>query len=310
MAHGITPSIGIGERGAANRSRVYLILAVVLTLVVAGLLLLGMFGSGPGAGAISGFRRPEDVMRSYISGFDPVVRDRAVSVLNSYVGRCGTVLSESLRVSAGSWTRVEFHAYSVVKYRVRISVSGLCVGTCDVYAELRDEMFNAVKIFGRISGGAYEVDLPEGDYYIYLDNTYSAFTSKTVYVTVEACVDRYTVNDDMYKVAAIALWVADNINYVSDPSGFDYVQPPDETLRTGGGDCDDFAVLLASMYRSVGLEAAVGLIDTDGDEEADHAATLIRLNMDPDTVLKNRYNSRELPSTLPPQLSSRLRSWG
>jgi len=164
---------------------------------------------------------PKDVIRSYISGFDPAVHDIAISMLNSYVGRCGTVLSKSLRISAGSWTRVEFHAYSVVKYRIRISVSGLCVGTCDVYADLRDEMFNTVKIFGRISGGTYEVHLPDGGYYIYLDNTYSAFTSKTVYVTVEACVDRYTVNDVMYKVAAIALWVADNINYVSDPRRLD-----------------------------------------------------------------------------------------
>lgn len=51
---------------------------------------------------------------------------------------------------------------------------------------------------------------------------------------IEVCFDKYTVNDDMYKVVAIALWVADNINYVSDPRGLDYVQPPDEVLEARG----------------------------------------------------------------------------
>jgi len=191
------------------------------------------------------------------------MRGKAVSILSSCVSRCGTVLSKS--ISAGSWIRVEFHTYSIVEYRIRISVSGFCLDTCDVYADLRNELFKVVKVFGRISGETFEVHLPDDDYYIYLDNTYSTLTSKTVYVTVEACVDKYTVNEDMYKIATIALWVADNINYVSDPRGLEYIQPPDETLKIGGGDCDDFAVLLASMYRSVGLDAAVGLIDTDGD---------------------------------------------
>lgn len=128
--------------------------------------------------------------------------------------------------------------------------------------------------------------LSEGDYYLYLSNTYSKFTSKTVDVTVEACFDRYIVNDDVYKIAVIALWVADNINYVSDPRGFEYIQPPDKVLETRSGDCDDFAVLLTSMYRSVGLEAAVGLIDTDGDRRIDHATALVHLYEDPNTVLE------------------------
>jgi len=292
MSYGSTLGIEAGGRGVASgKSRKYLLLAAAIVLMVAGAILVGLslrdiFGPRIGTGVISGFRSPEDVIRSYISSFDPAVRDKAVFILNSYVGRCGTVFSKSLRISAGSWTRVEFHAYSIIKYRIRISVSGFCLGTCDVYADLRDEMFNVVKVFGRISWETFEVHLPDGYYYIYLDNTYSAFTSKTVYVTVEACVNKYTVNDDMYKIAAIALWVADNINYVSDPRGFDYIQPPSETLRIGGGDCEDFAVLLASMYRSVGLDAAVGLIDTDGDGKIDHATALVHLNINADAVLK------------------------
>ncbi len=59
--------------------------------------------------------------------------------------------------------------------------------------------------------------------------------------------------------------------------GLDYVAPPEETLRTLSGDCDDFAVLLTSMYISVGLRAAVALIDTNNDGVADHAATLVEV---------------------------------
>ena len=43
-------------------------------------------------------------------------------------------------------------------------------------------------------------------------------------------------------------------NYVSDPSDGEFVQPPLQTFLTGGGDCDDGAVLLASLLGAVGVE--------------------------------------------------------
>ncbi len=208
-------------------------------------------------------------------------------VLNSYLKYSGTVYSGRIHVGAGEWEYVRFRAYEGIKYRIKIYVHDTCtIGTCDIRVELRGLDSGFVKYFGRVTGLDYEVVLPNGVYYVYLSNTYSIFTSKDVDVTITAYFTRYMLNDDVYKIAVIGLWVADNINYVSDPRGFEYIAPPEETLKTKAGDCDDYAVLLASMYRSVGLEAAVGLIDTDGDGKAEHATALVHLDEDPDTIMK------------------------
>lgn len=46
-------------------------------------------------------------------------------------------------------------------------------------------------------------------------------------------------------------------------------------LNTGFGDCDDYAVLLESLYESSGLDAALTLVNTDADAEADHIACFV-----------------------------------
>lgn len=56
---------------------------------------------------------------------------------------------------------------------------------------------------------------------------------------------------------AICEWVRDNIGYVSDPQGSEYIQLPEETLNNGGGDCDDQAVLLASLLMCIGFQCAL-----------------------------------------------------
>jgi len=52
-------------------------------------------------------------------------------------------------------------------------------------------------------------------------------------------------------------WVRDNISYVCDPAGREYIQYPEETLESKGGDCDDQAVLLASLLLAVGFRASL-----------------------------------------------------
>lgn len=47
-------------------------------------------------------------------------------------------------------------------------------------------------------------------------------------------------------------WVRDHIRYTHDIRGVETLQTPKATLRLGQGDCDDQAVLLASMLESVG----------------------------------------------------------
>ena len=82
-------------------------------------------------------------------------------------------------------------------------------------------------------------------------------------------------NDDAWKIWKIHNWVANNIDYVSDPMGFEYMAYPHETLDCKAGDCDDFAVLLASMYEASGLDAMIAHVDSMGDKKVDHVACLV-----------------------------------
>lgn len=57
---------------------------------------------------------------------------------------------------------------------------------------------------------------------------------------------------------AIKQWVATHITYESDPSVHgqkEYWQLPSETLSLGTGDCEDFAILLCTLYRAYGIPA-------------------------------------------------------
>lgn len=58
----------------------------------------------------------------------------------------------------------------------------------------------------------------------------------------------------------ICEWVRDTIGYVSDPTDSEYIQLPEETLNNGGGDCDDQAVLLASLLMCVGFRCSFVLL--------------------------------------------------
>lgn len=82
-------------------------------------------------------------------------------------------------------------------------------------------------------------------------------------------------NADSWKIWKIHNWVANNIVYVTDPLGFEYMAYPHETLDSKAGDCDDYAVLLASMYESSGLDAMIAFVDTTGDKKVDHVTCLV-----------------------------------
>ncbi len=80
---------------------------------------------------------------------------------------------------------------------------------------------------------------------------------------------------DAWKIWSIFYWVSQNIVYVSDPKGREYYQFAHETLQTKAGDCDDFSILLASMYESVGLDSAIAHMDTDDEPGTDHMTCLV-----------------------------------
>lgn len=59
---------------------------------------------------------------------------------------------------------------------------------------------------------------------------------------------------------ALYYFVRDNINYVADPIGMEYIEPPVEVFRTGGADCESGAILLAALNEAVGINARIVLI--------------------------------------------------
>ncbi|WP_457642643.1 transglutaminase-like domain-containing protein [Persephonella sp.] len=70
-------------------------------------------------------------------------------------------------------------------------------------------------------------------------------------------------NYDCY-VFAIAKWVRENIKYIKDITGYETLQTPDNTLKIGGGDCDDHAILVATLLQSIGIKATFKIVGEKG----------------------------------------------
>ena len=74
---------------------------------------------------------------------------------------------------------------------------------------------------------------------------------------------RFEGNYNVYQLCEIFEYVKVNISYVNDPKGNEnYWACPDETLELGAGDCEDQALLVASMITSISGTTRVYLTDT------------------------------------------------
>lgn len=65
-------------------------------------------------------------------------------------------------------------------------------------------------------------------------------------------------------IRSLQAFVRDRIKYVQDPRGLEMIQTPPRTLEIGTGDCDDKAILLATLLETVGFRTrfeAVGMND-------------------------------------------------
>lgn len=62
-------------------------------------------------------------------------------------------------------------------------------------------------------------------------------------------------SDRVCQSKAIFYFVRDNIQYVSDENFHDQLENPLITLKTGGADCEDMAVLLSTLQKAIGNEA-------------------------------------------------------
>ena len=91
---------------------------------------------------------------------------------------------------------------------------------------------------------------------------------------------------DLYWVAALFDWARENLRYVSDPSDDDIWSPPSDTLLAGGGDCEDYAIVVASVVKHWGGDARFYIISKHafagiylGPPGMDETAVATALNM-------------------------------
>jgi hypothetical protein len=63
---------------------------------------------------------------------------------------------------------------------------------------------------------------------------------------------------------AIYTWMTRNINYVRDPWDVERIQAPTVTLAQRAGDCDDHAILSASLLQSLGIQTGFRVVSRSG----------------------------------------------
>lgn len=79
------------------------------------------------------------------------------------------------------------------------------------------------------------------------------FEVKMVADRISSLACNYGDNYQLCQAKAIYFFVRDELEYVQDPVGFNYIKSPLESLYSRGGDCDDAAVLLASLLGAIGI---------------------------------------------------------
>lgn len=209
-----------------------------------------------------------------LSEFNPEIREVAMNILHMYRRPLEIVAKSShYYLSMGDVHTESVHLPVGVNVTVDVTVSGFENIVIKVINP--DGKLIASDITGRFLY-RFTTDI-DGSYIILLRNPYNS--GKSVYLSVKFYMD-IDIDDPIYKVMAIGYWVGLNIRYVSDPRGLEYIAPPVETIRVKAGDCDDFAVLLAALYESVGLDAVIGFIDTDNDGGSDHLTAIVYLDLD------------------------------
>lgn len=83
--------------------------------------------------------------------------------------------------------------------------------------------------------------------------------------------------DEIGEIKALHKFVRDEIRYVKDPRGTEYMLTPDRVLEESSGDCEEKAALLATLLNNVGYDAWIDLIDGRGSGDIDHAIAGVTL---------------------------------
>ncbi len=66
------------------------------------------------------------------------------------------------------------------------------------------------------------------------------------------------------QLAALFRWVAANIEYRQDPYWYDQYQTVGATMRGGGSDCDDHAIMMAALAGSLGFPVGAKVVGSGG----------------------------------------------
>ncbi|MDY6965273.1 MAG: transglutaminase family protein [Halobacteriota archaeon] len=99
--------------------------------------------------------------------------------------------------------------------------------------------------------------------------------------------DRYPQGYNMYQVCALFDYVSGKIEYLPDPEDLEVWQRPDETLQLGRGDCEDYAILMASLIEAAGGNARIYLTE-------DHAFAAVYIGNETvriDEAIRTYYNT-------------------
>lgn len=110
--------------------------------------------------------------------------------------------------------------------------------------------------------------IQEPDYVLNPESIFTRINDKIEPFDVEvrtiaaASAKKYPGQYNIYQICSLFDDTKKNVQYISDPRGKDLWSTPSDTLKIGAGDCDDYAILLASLVESIGGTSRIYLTDT------------------------------------------------
>lgn len=83
--------------------------------------------------------------------------------------------------------------------------------------------------------------------------------------------------DEAFRTYIVLKWVSENLRYRPDPHGSEILFTPADTIKRGGGDCEDLALVTAVMLRALDVNAGIAMVNTGTlGYVADHVAVAVK----------------------------------
>ena len=149
----------------------------------------------------------------------------------------GKTWHKPLRVIGGVFLLLLIIMMVVPKYGIKL----------DPEPKVRVGFDEVVDFKWEISNETHSV-MNQGDFYKYVDG------DDVVIKQVANKIFSLSCDSKICGMKAMFYFVRDNYKYVNDPVGVEYVQSARDSLFSRSGDCDDHAVLLASLLSAIGVQ--------------------------------------------------------